>query len=129
MLEFHPFIVYGSPFTLKNLQELGFKTFDGFIDETYDSVVSPFKRMQLITEEILKLCSMEMEELKKIYYDMYDILFHNRELMKEYGVYCTKNLKKTFLRTFMNYNDIVKHLVDNFVFTTIEKNFILTKTL
>lgn len=86
MLQFHPFIVYGSPFTLKNLQELGFKTFDGFIDESYDSVVSPFKRMQLITEEILKLCSMEMEELHEWYYDMYDILFHNRELMKEYGV-------------------------------------------
>ena len=71
---------------MKNLQELGFKTFDGFIDESYDSVVSPFKRMQLITEEILKLCSMEMEELHEWYYDMYDILFHNRELMKEYGV-------------------------------------------
>ena len=74
MLQFHPFIVYGSPFTLKNLQKLGFKTFDGFIDESYDSVVSPFKRMQLITEEILKLCSMEMEELHEWYYDMYDIL-------------------------------------------------------
>ena len=27
-----------------------------------------------------------MEELHEWYYDMYDILFHNRELMKEYGV-------------------------------------------
>lgn len=46
MIQYHPFIVYGSPFTLKSLRELGFKTFSPFIDESYDETISPFRRMQ-----------------------------------------------------------------------------------
>jgi hypothetical protein len=33
----HPFMIYGTPGTLKHLRELGFQTFDHVIDETYDS--------------------------------------------------------------------------------------------
>ena len=96
MLHFHPFIVYGSPYTLKNLQELGFKTFNGFIDESYDNVLSPFKRMQIITREVKRLCSMDKIDLHNWYYDMHDILLHNRELMKEYGVLYKESQKKIF---------------------------------
>ena len=96
MLHFHPFIVYGSPFTLRNLQELGFKTFDGFIDESYDNILSPFKRMQAITREVKRLCFMSKEELHSWYYSMYDILVHNRELMREYGVLYKESQKKIF---------------------------------
>ena len=96
MLHFHPFIVYGSPYTLKNLQELGFKTFNGFIDESYDNVLSPFKRMQIITREVKRLCSMDKLDLHNWYYDMHDILLHNRELMKEYGVLYKESQKKIF---------------------------------
>ena len=86
MLHFHPFIVYGSPYTLKNLRELGFKTFSPYIDESYDEVISPFRRMQKITKEVKRLCSMSKEDLHKWYYGMLDILEHNRELMKVYGI-------------------------------------------
>ena len=86
MLHFHPFIVYGSPYTLKNLRELGFKTFSPYIDESYDEVISPFRRMQKITKEVKRLCSMSKEDLHKWYYGMLDILERNRELMKVYGI-------------------------------------------
>ena len=86
MLHFHPFIVYGSPYTLKNLRELGFKTFSPYIDESYDEVISPFRRMQKITKEVKRLCSMSKKDLHKWYYGMLDILEHNRELMKVYGI-------------------------------------------
>ena len=85
MLHFHPFIVYGSPYTLKNLKELGFKTFDGFIDESYDETLSPFKRMQKITKEVKRLCSMNDTEIHNWYLGMKDTLIHNRNLMYEYG--------------------------------------------
>jgi len=85
MLHFHPFIVYGSPYTLKNLKELGFKTFDGFIDESYDETLSPFKRMQKITKEVKRLCSMNNTEIHNWYLGMKDTLIHNRNLMYEYG--------------------------------------------
>ena len=63
MIQYHPFIVYGSPFTLKSLRELGFKTFSPFIDESYDETISPFRRMQKITKEIKRLCSMSDTEM------------------------------------------------------------------
>ncbi|MAR20490.1 MAG: hypothetical protein CMD25_00265 [Flavobacteriales bacterium] len=85
MLHFHPFIVYGAPHTLKNLKELGFKTFSPFIDESYDETLSPFKRMQKITKEIKRLCSMSDDEIHKWFLGMKDILIHNRNLMNEYG--------------------------------------------
>lgn len=94
MLHFHPFIVYGSPFTLKNLRELGFKTFEGFINESYDEVLSPFKRMQKITKEIKRLCSMSDTEIHEWFLSMKDILIHNRNLMYQYGKQYNKNMEQ-----------------------------------
>jgi len=85
MLHFHPFIVYGSQGTLKMLKELGFKTFSPFIDESYDEEESSFKRMQKITSEVKRICSMSQDEMHEWYYEMQDILIHNRELIKKYG--------------------------------------------
>ena len=36
LVNLHPFIVMSTPYTLRKLQEFGFKTFDGFINENYD---------------------------------------------------------------------------------------------
>ena len=85
MLHFHPFIVYGSQGTLKMLKELGFKTFSPFIDESYDNEKTTFKRMQKITSEVKRICSMSQDEMHEWYYEMQDILIHNRELIKKYG--------------------------------------------
>ena len=85
MLHFHPFIVYGSHGTLKMLKELGFKTFSPFIDESYDNEKTTFKRMQKITSEVKRICSMSQDEMHEWYYEMQDILIHNRELIKKYG--------------------------------------------
>ena len=85
MIQYHPFIVYGSPFTLKSLRQLGFKTFSPFIDESYDETISSFRRMQKITKEIKRLCSMSDTEMHKWFLSMKDILIYNRNLMYEYG--------------------------------------------
>ena len=85
ILHFHPFIVYGSHESLKMLKELGFKTFSPFIDESYDEEESSFKRMQKITSEVKRICSMSQDEMHEWYYEMQDILIHNRELIKKYG--------------------------------------------
>ena len=51
----HPFIVYGNPNTLKYLKEIGYKTFDKWIDESYDCEFDEEKRSRLIVLEIYKL--------------------------------------------------------------------------
>ena len=50
-----PFIVIGNPFTLKNLQNEGFKTFNKWIDESYDNETDYSKRINKIFNEILRL--------------------------------------------------------------------------
>ena len=97
ILHFHPFIVYGSEGTLSMLRDLGFKTFSPFIDESYDNEKTTFRRMQKITKEVNRICSMSKEDIHKWYYKMEDILIHNRELIKKYGKNYHQSQKKVIV--------------------------------
>ena len=85
MLHLHPFIVYGSPYTLRELRKKGFKTFSPFIDESYDECELHFYRFKKIVREVERLCSMSDNEIHEWYNGMKDILIHNRNLMEECG--------------------------------------------
>ncbi len=85
MLHLHPFIVYGSPYTLRELRKKGFKTFSPFIDESYDECELHFNRFKKIIKEVERLCSMSDDEIHEWYNGMKDILIHNRNLLEEYG--------------------------------------------
>ena len=85
MAFFHPFILVGSPGSLKFMREYGFKTFSPFIDESYDEVRNPAKRFKLIENEIVRLGKMSKQEIHDWYWSMEDILVHNFNLFKEYG--------------------------------------------
>mgnify|MGYP000580535428 CR=1 FL=1 len=50
-----PFIVLGDYGTIAELKRLGFKTFEPFIDESYDLEINPKTRIQKIETEIEKL--------------------------------------------------------------------------
>jgi hypothetical protein len=74
------FIVVASYHYLKNLQSLGFKTFNCVIDESYDDVLDNNLRYQLACEQILKLSQMPQQEvLDKIK----PIVEHNKKVMLE----------------------------------------------
>jgi hypothetical protein len=77
IINFQPFIFVTTTGTLKLLKKLGFKTFDGFIDESYDNVIDNDERIKLIHSEIKKLCSLSKEEIHNWYWSMEDILIHN----------------------------------------------------
>jgi hypothetical protein len=78
MVNYLPFVFAAYPGALKLLQELGFKTFHPFIDETYDSEPDEKKRINMLAKEIKKICSMSLEELHNWYWNMESILQHNR---------------------------------------------------
>lgn len=59
----HPFILVSVPYSLPKLRELGYKTFDGIIDESYDSECDDAKRLHMIANEIERLSNMEQSEL------------------------------------------------------------------
>jgi len=83
----HPFVMVSSPGTLAVLHKLGFKTFDGLIDESYDNIKDDDKRMDAIKKEIHKLCNMSNEELNDWHHSLSDIYDHNQNLLYHWS--CT----------------------------------------
>jgi len=68
------FVVHGRQNYLKNLRELGFKTFNGIIDESYDEEGDPEKRIN----KIVDLCKwLKTQDWKVLYEKTKDIREHN----------------------------------------------------
>jgi len=82
-----PFLVFGDYLTLAELRRLGFKTFEPFIDESYDLEKDPKKRMLLLEKELLKLKNMSIEELHSWYYSITDILLYNQKHLYTFEEY------------------------------------------
>ena len=78
MVNLQPFIYVTSCGGLKVLQSLGYKTFEFFIDESYDDIEDNVFRMKKIQSEIKRDCNMNKNELHDSYYKMKDILIYNR---------------------------------------------------
>ena len=79
IVTFQPFILISMKDSLKKLKEWGFKTFDGFIDESYDILETYGERKKVINKEIIRLCNMSRKELDDWYWSMEDILQHNAD--------------------------------------------------
>lgn len=60
----HPFIICGQPYSLKHLQLLGYKTFDGIINENYDNEVDDTTRMIKLLDEIKRINHFSPEEIE-----------------------------------------------------------------
>ena len=74
------FIIFSGQHYLHNLRILGFKTFDGIIDESYDSIADNAQRFKLACEQIQYLINQPQEEiLAKIR----PITEHNKQVMLE----------------------------------------------
>lgn len=58
----HPFLIVASEGHLAALRNLGYKTFHPYIDETYDTVESDYDRLEMIIEEVKRLCNQTDEE-------------------------------------------------------------------
>lgn len=73
----HPFIIWGNPGSLKVLRDLGYKTFDGWINEAYDLEMDDRRRLEMILDEVNRLCSMSKYDLGNMLIEMLPILEHN----------------------------------------------------
>ena len=73
-----PFIVQGPIDYLKNLKQLGFKTFANYWDESYDK--DGFYGINTIKQNLKSLSELSIEELTSMYRDMQPILEHNRDV-------------------------------------------------
>jgi hypothetical protein len=91
-----PFILFGAPGYLKYIKELGFKTFDGFIDENYDNEYDNGKRFEMLCNEIDRLSKLSLEEIHNWYISIIPILEYNRNFAIEFAKkpMFIENLKK-----------------------------------
>jgi hypothetical protein len=72
------FLVVSGRHYLRNLHKLGFKTFDGIIDESYDNIDNTAERYSKVCDQIRFLCSQPQEDiLNKIR----PITEHNKQVM------------------------------------------------
>lgn len=72
------FIAVSGQHYLRNLRSLGFKTFDGIIDETYDSIENHSLRFNLACEQINYLINQPQEEILA---KVKSITEHNKRVM------------------------------------------------
>jgi hypothetical protein len=92
-----PFILVAAPGNLAYLKSYGFKTFNRWIDESYDEEPDHYIRIEKITFEIAKLCAMPPALLEQMFQEMQEVLEFN------------------FNHFYTTFKDlIVDELVDNF---------------
>jgi hypothetical protein len=84
---------------MSTLRDWGFKTFEPYIDESYDDCLNITDRLRAVEKEILKLCMMSPQEIHEWYWSMEDILIHNYNHFYENFI---KDQKKELIRDISN---------------------------
>lgn len=92
-----PFVLVASPGSLSYLRGYGFRTFDDWIDESYDVMTDAGARLDAVAREIAKIAALSQSQLRSLHQDMRSVLDYN---------------KKHFFGDFRRI--IVDELVDNF---------------
>jgi hypothetical protein len=77
-----PFIMFAAPNGLQHIKDMGFKTFNQFWDESYDSETDHIIRFLKIAQEIRKISNWSQETLDQFAKDVRPILEFNREHLK-----------------------------------------------
>jgi hypothetical protein len=75
-----PFILVATPGSLEYLRSYGFKTFNEFIDESYDTVQDPLERLKLISSEMKRIAQTPMYQKKQLWNELYAIANYNKKL-------------------------------------------------
>ena len=73
----HPFVLVCHHNALYWLKRLGFKTFDKWWDESYDTEPDPVKRMEMICKVLQELKKYTLQEWINLYNEMKETLEHN----------------------------------------------------
>lgn len=76
------FMVMGCQGTLRHLRELGFKTFDGIIDESYDDIADTKLRFYTVLEMVKITARRPVSELHELHMTALPILQHNQQLFQ-----------------------------------------------
>lgn len=83
-----PFIIYSTSHALARLRELGFHTFENFIDESYDTITDDQVRFDCVQNEIRRISRLDLSSRQSLLQELQHIATYNKEnylrLTKEY---------------------------------------------
>jgi hypothetical protein len=77
-----PFIVFSTPFYLTDLRKLGFKTYSPFINEAYDTETDSGKRLNMIVDEIERICNLNSSDYRELVNNCKIIAKENLDFLK-----------------------------------------------
>jgi len=103
IMHFHPFFLIGSPYILHHLKKYGFRTFDNWWDESYDTMENDDERLLSVINQIQIVSNLSNSDLYKMLEEMRDVLIHNHNLLISYG---GDTIKKMIYR---NLKSVIKY--------------------
>jgi hypothetical protein len=77
-----PFMMIGPRYTLKKMQDLGFKTFGHWWDEGYDDLPWAAQRIQNVAQELQRLSQLSLTALENMRLEIQPVVTHNRDMLK-----------------------------------------------
>ena len=75
-----PFVLMATAGSLQYLRQYGFQTFDGLIDETYDTVKDPADRLQAVIAEMKRISDLPTPQKHALWAELNKIARRNQEL-------------------------------------------------
>jgi len=96
IMNLHPFFINGNPGILNHLKLIGFKTFDKWWDESYDSETNFKKRTDMIIEQVKLVCNKSPKEMNTMILEMKNILTYNKSLLRQ--LFTSKEYEKKLVK-------------------------------
>jgi len=107
-----PFVLVGCANNLEYLKSYGFKTFDRWWDESYDTITDPIQRIKAVGKIIKDICNKPINELEKLLTEMEEVLdfnynrFYDPRFVKSVWNELEENMKRPFSQAISNHQPI-----------------------
>jgi hypothetical protein len=90
-----PFILMATHGSLQYLRDYGFRTFDGIIDETYDTITDPRQRLDAVIQEMSRIAALNRSEKYILWKQLYKIARFNQ------GLFFSKDWQQSISQEFL----------------------------
>jgi hypothetical protein len=106
----HPFIIIGPSSFLRYVNELGYKTFHPYIDESYDDIKDPMKRFEAVISELKRLAALSKSDLSIFQKNITEITNYNHSIHNKNFDYLDN--KTTLFQYINQFDSNVQNIVD-----------------
>jgi hypothetical protein len=106
----HPFIIIGPSSFLRYVNELGYKTFHPYIDESYDDIKDPMKRFEAVISELKRLAALSESDLSIFQKNITEITNYNHSIHNKNFDYLDN--KTTLFQYINQFDSNIQNIVD-----------------